>query len=66
MAFKIIKSAGGVPESSEKCEVMIESSSDIDSLPEDLAPGSVAYTASLSLMYMKGLDGTWSQIGGGG
>ena len=66
MAYKIIKSAGGVPESAEKAEVMIESANDLDSLPEELAPGSVAYTASLSLMYMKGLDGTWSQIGGGG
>lgn len=66
MAYKIIKSAGGVPENAEKCEVMIESSADVASLPEELAPGSFAYTASLSLMYMKGLDGTWAQIGGGG
>lgn len=66
MAYQIIKSAGGVPESSEKCEVMIESSSDLANLPENLAPGSVAYTSSLSLMYMKGLDGIWTQIGGGG
>ena len=66
MAYQIIKSGGGVPESSEKCEVMIESAGDLSSLPKDLAPGSVAYTASLSLMYMKDLDGTWTQIGGGG
>lgn len=66
MAYQIVKSAGGVPESSDKCEVLIESASDLTNLPEEIAPGSVAYTASLSLMYMKGIDGTWTQIGGGG
>ena len=64
MAYKIIKSAGGVPESPDKCEVLIESSGDLAGLPEEIAPGSVAYNASLSLMYMKALDGTWTQIGG--
>lgn len=64
MAYKIVKSAGGVPESAEKVEVLIESSSDLSSLPDDIAPGSVAYTASMSAMYMKAIDGTWTQIGG--
>lgn len=64
MAYKIVKSAGGVPESAEKVEVLIESSSDLASLPDDIAPGSVAYTASMSAMYMKAIDGTWTQIGG--
>lgn len=66
MAYQIVKSAGGVSESSDKCEVLIESASDLTNLPEEIAPGSVAYTASLSLMYMKAIDGTWTQIGGGG
>ena len=66
MAYQIVKSAGGVPESSEKVEVLIESSSDLANLPESISPGSVAYTASLTLMYMKDIDGTWTQIGGGG
>ncbi len=63
MAYKIVKSTSGVPESAEKVEVLIESSSDLANLPEGLAAGSVAYTASLSAMYMKAIDGTWTQIG---
>lgn len=65
MAYKIIKSAGGVQENADKCEIMIESASDLDDLPSDLASGSVAYTASLSIMCMKGLDGNWAYIVGG-
>ena len=64
MAYVIVKSAKGVQESANKCEVLIESASDLNNLPDDLSPGSVAYTASLSLMYMKAIDGTWTQIGG--
>jgi len=64
MAYKIVKSSSGTPESENKCEVLIESSSDLANLPADLAPGSMAYTASLSAMYMKAIDGTWTQIGG--
>ena len=66
MAYRIVKSVGGVPESPGKCEVLIESSSDLANLPEEITPGSIAYTASLTLMYMKAIDGTWTQIGGGG
>lgn len=64
MAFKITKSSSGAEESDNKCEVLIDSSSDLSSLPDDLAPGSMAYTASLSDMYMKAINGTWTQIGG--
>ena len=64
MAYQIVKSAGGVPESPDKCEVLIESESDLANLPQELSPGSVAYTASLNAMYMKAIDGTWTQIGG--
>ena len=63
MAFKITKSNTGTPEDEKKYEIMIESSSDLTDLPEDAAPGSIAYTAGLSAMYQKGLDGTWVQIG---
>ena len=63
MAYKIVKSTSGVPESADKVEVLIESSSDLANLPEELAAGSVAYTASMSAMYMKAIDGTWTQIG---
>ena len=64
MAYQIVKSSGGVPENTKKCEVLIESSSDLTNLPEDISPGSVAYTASMSAVYMKAIDGTWTQIGG--
>lgn len=64
MAYRVVKSASGVPEDAKKQEILIESSSDLAELPEDLAPGSVAYTASLGDMYMKGIDGNWTQIGG--
>ena len=65
MAFRIIKSSSGVPESAETCEVLIQSSADLsDPKLEPLAPGSMAHNASMSLMYMKDIDGTWAQIGG--
>ena len=63
MAYEIMKSSTGTAESANKCEVLIESSSDLANLPEELAAGSVAYTASMSAMYMKAIDGTWTQIG---
>jgi len=64
MAFEILKSSTGIQEPVNKCEVLIESAADLASLPDDLAAGSVAYTASMSVMYMKAIDGTWTQIGG--
>lgn len=63
MAFKIVKSSSGVQEGADKVEVLIESESDLINLPDHLATGSVAYTASMSAMYMKAIDGTWTQIG---
>ena len=66
MAYKILKSASGVTDSAEKCEVMVESSSDLSSLPDNLAIGSTAYLADLSAIWIKGLDGTWTRVGGGG
>jgi len=64
MSFKIVKNSTGVQESADKAEVLIESASDLADLPTHLAPGSVAYTASMSAMYMKAIDGTWTKIGG--
>ena len=63
MAFEIVKSSSGVPETANRCEVLIDSAADLASLPDNLAAGSVAYTASMSAMYMKAIDGTWTQIG---
>ena len=61
MAYAVIKKGDGY-ERSGVCTIMIESASDIQNLPGDIAPGSVAYTADMSLMYMFGLDGQWHEI----
>ena len=63
MAYKVLKSNNGRSEDANRAEVLIESSSDLANLPENLAPGSVAYTASMSYIAMKAIDGTWKQIG---
>ena len=34
------------------------------SLPEEAAPGSKCYNATLSYMAMKDMDGAWKRIGG--
>ena len=64
VAYAIVRSSSGTEETANKCEALIESANDLTNLPEDLAPGSVAYKADMSLMYMKDLDGSWKQIGG--
>ena len=64
MAYSIVYSSTGVKASDRRSEVLIESASDLADLPAHLAPGSVAYTASMSAMYMKAIDGTWTKIGG--
>lgn len=71
MQYRIVKSSSGKPESNNKCEVLIKksnSSEDLQaslaSLPPELAPGSMAYTADLTSMFQKDLDGTWAKIGG--
>lgn len=45
-------------------EFLIDSSADLADLPEDAAPGSVAYTANMGYMAMKDNSGQWQQIGG--
>ena len=64
MAYQIIKSNSGVPESANKKEIVIESATDLANLPEDLATGSVAYTETLEEIYLKGIDGSWKKVGG--
>ena len=64
MAYRIMKSGSGVQEDANKAEVLIEGADDLATLPDTLSPGSVAYKADMSLLYMKDLDGTWKQIGG--
>lgn len=63
MAYKIVKSSSGTPESENKCEVLIESSSDLTNLPSDLPIGSEAFLADESKKYRLDADGTWQEIG---
>ena len=43
----------------ETDEYLISSEDDLANLPGSAAPGSVAYTANLSSVYIKDIDGTW-------
>ena len=49
---------------------MVGSEDDLVNLPEDIMPGSVAFTAGYSSMWQKAADGSWEEIsqesGGGG
>ena len=38
---------------------------DESELPATAEPGSLAYTADMTLMYMMDEDGTWQEVGGG-
>jgi hypothetical protein len=44
--------------------VLIKDSTKTSKIPADAAPGSTAYTADMSYMANKDIDGTWKQIGG--
>lgn len=62
--YKIVVSQFGnaVATDAMKCEVLVESESDLAALPENLATGSMAYTADFSGLWMKNIDGTWKTI----
>lgn len=50
-------------------QVMVGSEDDLVNLPEDIMPGSVAFTAGYGSMWQKAADGSWEEIsqeGGGG
>lgn len=66
MAFNIIKNSLGTAVQADRDlrEILIDSADDLEDIPRDTAPGSVAYTPGMTLMYMKGNDGTWTRIGG--
>lgn len=49
-----------------KQEILVDGQSDLAGLPADAAPGSVAYTADMTGMWMKDNAGAWKKIGGGG
>ena len=62
--FKIVKSGGGRSEDENRTDVLIKKASVVNSLPDYLAPGSTAFTADMSYIATKDLDGSWKQIGG--
>ena len=67
MAFNIIKNSLGTAVQADRDlrEILIDSAADLGDIPEDTAPGSVAYTPDMTLMFTKGNNGAWSRIGGG-
>lgn len=49
-----------------KQEILVDSESDLSDLPDDFPPGSIAYTADLSSIWIKSNSGVWTltQLGG--
>ena len=43
----------------ETDEFIISDADDVANLPTSATPGSIAYTANLSSVYIKDIDGTW-------
>ncbi len=68
MAYSILETSNGRESfpSARRREILVDSAADLPSLPDDTAPGSVAYTADFSGMWMKDNAGKWQEIGGGG
>lgn len=50
------------PVNTKLAEFIIDSASDVSSLPTDVADGSSAYTKDLSKIYLL-KDGTWTEVG---
>lgn len=66
MVTIIAKAKGtSVSTTANKMEVLVDSGADLKSIPDDAAPGSIAYTADFSGMWQKANNGVWVEIGGG-
>lgn len=61
MSFSIVK-IYDKPVSTQYTEIIMDDSSDVSSLPTNVADGSVAYTADLSSIYLF-KSGTWTSTG---
>lgn len=57
MSYSLVK-VNGKPVSTNHVEIIIDSSSDVSSLPTDVADGSMAYTSDLTSVYLF-KSGTW-------
>lgn len=44
--------------------VMVRDGDDLEELPDDYMPGTVAFTAGRADEWMKGADGTWTRMTG--
>lgn len=66
--FKILTERIGVDENKFVRRILVESETDLTSLPTDTAPSSVAHTVGMGSVWELGLDGTWheSSVGSGG
>lgn len=66
MAFTIVKTPKKTDTLSValKREILVDSEADLSDIPAYAAPGSVAYTADMSSMWMKDNAGDWQKIGG--
>lgn len=47
-----------------KCSILIQYFEDLNDLPLDVNPGSIAYTADFKGIYCKDVDGTWITVRG--
>ena len=61
MSHVIVK-VNDKPNNALYTEFIIDSASDVSSLPVDVADGSVAYTANLANIYIL-KSGTWVEVG---
>jgi len=61
MSHAIVK-VNDKPNSALYTEYVIDSTSDVSSLPTNVADGSIAYTANLAHIYIL-KSGTWVEVG---
>lgn len=66
MAYEVISSQRGTVTqyTTGRREILIDSAADVPNLPEDCAPGSLAYTADMSYVVQRDNHGQWVQVGG--
>lgn len=66
MAYTIVETSNGrdTYPAPKTRSILVDSESDLASIPEDTAPGSTAYTADMTQMWMLDNSGVWKRIGG--